>query len=238
MKILVINPNSTSSMTELIGTEARQAATADTVIVAVNPSEGPPAIQGALDGENALPHLIALFDRKLGEDQFDAEIVACFDDTGLWELKKRSTIPVVGIGEAAFHAAMLLGERFTVVTTLGVAVPVIKQNIVQQGIMSRCAAVRASEIPVLELEADPHSSRKRIAAEISEALQSEQCDAVVLGCAGMADIASSLQQDFSIPVIDGVKAAVGLCEMLYRLEPQVPSGSSTGPTPSVGPVSG
>ena len=204
-------------MTELVAREARSSASVDTEIIAVNPIDSPPAIQGPKDGDAALPYLIELFDEKLSEDDFDAVIIACFDDTGLWQLKKRTHTPVIGIGEAGFHAAMLFGERFTVVTTLPISVPVIEKNIFQQGISSRCATVRASNIPVLELEADPKASMKRIAEEIEEAVENDQCDAIILGCAGMADIAKKLQSKFNLPIIDGVKTAVIMSEMLANI---------------------
>ena len=218
MKILIINPNTTASMTELIGEEARLAASEQTEIVAINPLNGPPAIQGAADGDAALPHLIELFDRQVATGEYDAVIIACFDDTGLWQLKERSGLPVIGIGEAGFHAAMLLGKRFSVVTTLPVSVPVIEENIADQGISARCAKVRATEIPVLELEANRGASFLRISQEIGAALTEDRCDSIVLGCAGMTDIAEELQKKFKIPIIDGVKAAVGLCEMLYKVD--------------------
>ncbi len=216
MKILVINPNSTASMTELIGEEARSVATGGTDIVAVNPVNSPPAIQGPADGKAALPHLMEVFDHELATADFDAVIVACFDDTGLWQLKARAAIPVIGIGEAGFHAAMLAGERFSVVTTLPVSVPVIEQNIADQGMSTRCVKVRATEIPVLGLEIDPDGSVARISQEIEAALIEDKCNAIVLGCAGMADISGALQAKFEVPIIDGVKIAVGFCETLHK----------------------
>lgn len=220
MKILIINPNSTASMTELVSMEAQSVAAERTEIVAVNPTDSPPAIQGADDGEAALPHLIDLFDKQIAEHDFDAVVIACFDDTGLWELKGRADIPVVGIGEAGFHAAMLFGLRFAVITTLPVSVPVIKGNIERQGMLERCAEVRATNIPVLELEAKPEASVVRISEEIDAALSTGHCDAIVLGCAGMADIAEQLQSKYTVPIVDGVKAAIGLCETLHKVQPR------------------
>lgn len=214
MRILVINPNSTAEMTERIGSEARLAARPSTEVVAVNPAGSPPAIQGRTDGEAALPHLYACFDETTKDGDFDAVIIACFDDTGLWTLKQKSRCPVVGIGEAAYFAAMLLAQRFSVVTTLPVSIPVLEDNLRDYGFWSRVAKVRAANIPVLDLEASKAGPRDQIAAEIEVALAEDQCDAVVLGCAGMADIAEDLQASFSVSIIDGVKAAVGLCEML------------------------
>lgn len=220
MKILIINPNSTSSMTELVAMEAKSVAEDHTEVIAVNPTGSPPAIQGADDGEAALPHLYELFDQQIAEHDFDAVVIACFDDTGLWELKERAGIPVVGIGEAGFHAAMLFGTRFTVVTTLPASVPVIEGNIKRQGMRERCAEVRATNIPVLELEAKPEASVTRISEEIDAALSNGKCDTIVLGCAGMADIAEQLQSKYDVPIVDGVKAAIGLCETLHKVQPK------------------
>ena len=94
MRILIINPNTTASMTEAIGIAAAKAASTGTTILAVNPEDGPASIQGPEDGEAALPGLFVVFDRYMkGDDRFDAVIVACFDDTGLTELRARSKVP-------------------------------------------------------------------------------------------------------------------------------------------------
>lgn len=215
MHILVINPNSTASMTRSIEEAAKAAAGSETQVTAVNPPDTPPAIQGAEDGAAALPGLFRLFDAEVVEKGgYDACVIACFDDTGLMALKRRSPIPVIGIGEAAFHAAMLAGEHFSVVTTLGVSIPVIEANIAAYGFAARCRKVRASEVPVLALEADPETSRNAIAAEIAAAVSADKPDAIVLGCAGMADLALTLSDRFELPVIDGVAAAIAFAEAL------------------------
>jgi allantoin racemase len=216
MRILVINPNTTASMTEKIGIAASEVAGAGTEIVARNPETGPASIQGPEDGEAALPGLFAEIDKANGED-FDAVIIACFDDTGLYEARKRTTRPVIGIGEAGFHAATLIAGRFSVVTTLSVSVPVIEDNIVTYGFDKRCVRVRASEVPVLELERPGSDACQTISLEIATALKDDGVDAIVLGCAGMADLAHQLGLEHGVPVIDGVAAAVKLAEMLHAL---------------------
>jgi allantoin racemase len=215
MDILVINPNSTAAMTRSIGAAARRVAAPGTTITAVNPEGGPAAIQGPEDGAAALPGLFALFDREaLQGGGYDGVIIACFDDTGLRALKRRSPVPVLGIGEAAFHAALLVSERFSVVTTLAVSVPVIEQNLTLYGLAARCASVRAAGVPVLDLEQAPQAASEEIAAEIERAVAEDGCDAVVLGCAGMADLAEDMTERFGLPVIDGVAAAIVFCEAL------------------------
>lgn len=211
MDILVINPNTTASMTASIGVAAKEAAAGGTEIIAVNPVDGPKSIQGPEDGEAALPGLFKIFNEK--SDAHDAVIIACFDDTGLMELRARANMPVIGIGEAAFHIAMLLGSKFSVVTTLDVSVPVIQENLKNYGFAQRCVKVRASGIPVLDLETESDAVQTVLRAEIERAFNEDQIDCVVLGCAGMAKMAAELTAEFGKPVIDGVQAAVQLCEL-------------------------
>lgn len=223
MRLSVINPNSTAAMTRAIAAAARAAAAPATVIRAVEPAENPPAIQGPEDGEAALPGLFRVF----GEERAggaEAAVIACFDDTGLWELRATAGIPVIGIGEAAYMAAMLAGARFSVVTTLAVSIPVLEENIERYGFAGRCARVRASGVPVLELEADPEGSAERVAAEIARAVAEDGIDAVVLGCAGMADLAARMADRFGLPVLEGVSAAVRLAESLRGLPGMAPHG--------------
>ncbi len=215
--ILVINPNTTASMTDKIGEAARAAARPGTRITAINPPDGPAAIQGADDGAAALPGLFALVDREMASGvQYDALIIACFDDTGLWELKERCDIPVLGIGEAAYHTAALHAERFSVVTTLAVSVPVLEANLHKTGLSDRCARVRASDVPVLHLEDPGSGADDKIRSEIGKALSTDGVGAIALGCAGMAALAEDLSTEFKVPVIDGVASAVALAEVLVR----------------------
>lgn len=217
MRLLIINPNTTASMTEKVGLAAEQVAAAGTEIVARNPVTGPASIQGAEDGEAALPGLFLEIDRATAEGGFDAIIIACFDDTGLYAARKRTSVPVIGIGEAAYHYAMLVAERFSVVTTLSVSIPVIQENIMRYGLSARCGKVRASNVPVLELEQPGSAACETISDEIANALLHDGSDAIVLGCAGMADLAALLSARHRVPVVDGVAAAVKLAEGLVAL---------------------
>lgn len=213
--ILVVNPNTTASMTAKIGEAARAAAGTLTRISTANPEFGPAAIQGPEDGAAALPGLIALVDQSLATDpSIDAIIIACFDDTGLWELKARLRVPVLGIGEAAYHVAALAALKYSVVTTLSVSVPVLEDNLQRMGFAGRCVRVRASEVPVLALEDLAGRGAATVRAEVARALKEDCIGAVALGCAGMAGLATELTNEFGVPVIDGVASAVGLAELL------------------------
>jgi allantoin racemase len=216
VEILVVNPNTTASMTEKIGAAARAAAGPGTRITAVSPATGPESIEGYYDEALAVPGLLVEIAR--GEVRGVAgHVIACFDDTGLDAARVLARAPVVGIGEAAFHAASLVAGRFSVVTTLGRSVPAIEHNLTRYGLATRCARVRAAEVPVLALEDPGGDARARIEAEIDAAKREDRAEAIVLGCAGMADLAATLSVRHGLPVVDGVAAAVVLVEALVRL---------------------
>lgn len=213
MRLLVINPNATRSMTAKIAAAARAAVPAGVTVEAATNTAGPPSIQGPADGALAVPGVLALVASAVA----DAIVIACFDDTALTEARALSAVPVIGIGEAAFHAAMMLGARFSVVTTLSVSVPVIEANLAAYGLAGACIRVRASEVPVLDLEQPGSAAEARVAAEIARALAEDGARAIVLGCAGMADLAARLQARHGVPVIDGVAAASGMACVLAGL---------------------
>ena len=210
MRLCFINPNSTVSMTAKIASAARAAASPGTEIIALTSSTGPASIQGREDGDAAVPGLLALIADHA--DAMDAFVIACFDDTGLFEARRLTHKTVIGIGEAAFLAAREGERRFSVVTTLSVSIPVIAANIEAYGFAKDCITVRASEVPVLELEREGSAARETVATEIARALAQDRPDAIVLGCAGMADLAQDYAARFGLPVIDGVVSAVRLLE--------------------------
>jgi allantoin racemase len=213
MRLLIINPNATVSMTDKIAAAARLAVPAGVEVVAVTNRAGPPSIQGPEDGAAAAPGLLAL----VAGAQADAIVIACFDDTALAEARALATVPVIGIGEAAFHAAMMLGARYSVVTTLSVSVPVIEANLAAYGLAGSCLNVRASEVPVLDLERPGSAAEAKVSAEIDRALAEDGARVIVLGCAGMADLAARLSVRHGVPVIDGVAAACGMACVLAGL---------------------
>jgi allantoin racemase len=216
MNILVINPNTTSAMTDAIRRAAERVAAPGTRIVAVNPASGPESIEGFYDEALAVPGLLAEIAR--GErGGIDAHVIACFDDTGLEAARALARAPVIGIGEAAFHVASLIAGRFSVVTTLSRSIPAIEQNLIKYGLATRCGRVRASEVPVLALERREADACRRIDAEIEAARRDDRAEAIVLGCAGMVDLAAELATRHALPVVDGVTAAVLLVESLVRL---------------------
>jgi allantoin racemase len=215
MKIAVINPNTTASMTATIADAARRVAHADTEILAITSSMGPVSIEGYYDEVFAIPGLLVEIARAEREGA-DAIVIACFDDTGLDAARALASIPVIGICEAAVSTTAFIAQRFSIVTTMERSRLPVEHLVHRYGMGSRCK-VRAADVPVLSLE-DPNSNaRDRLRSEISAALKDDKAEAIVLGCAGMADLTAALRLEFGVPVVDGVAAAVKQAESLVAL---------------------
>lgn len=213
MRILVVNPNTTASMTAQIRLAAEAAAGPGTVVECLNPAMGPASIEGYYDEAFAVPGLIA--EMIAGEQRgADAAVIACFDDTGLDAARTAVRIPVVGICEAALAAAGMLATRISVVTTLTRSIAPVEGLVRRYGFSER-ARVHAVDIPVLGLEEDGADALLREA--VRDAIAADRSDAVVLGCAGMARLAAEFTTEFGMPVIDGVAAGVRFAEGLAAL---------------------
>ena len=216
MRIKIINPNTTWSMTEKIGACARSVARPGTEIVAVNPAMGPASIESHYDEALAVPGLLQ--EIAAGEREgVDGYVIACFGDPGLQAARELARGPVVGIAQAAMHVASLVGTRFSVVTTLARTIGQARHLAEAYGMQRFCANVRACEIPVLELEAPGSKARERIVDECRRALAEDGSDTIVLGCAGMADLCAHIGQVLGVPVVDGVAAGTQLVESLVNL---------------------
>ncbi|MEI5672760.1 MULTISPECIES: aspartate/glutamate racemase family protein [unclassified Nocardioides] len=215
MRILVVNPNTTASMTALIEECARAVAGPGVSVDAVNPATGPVSIESHYDDALAVPGLLA--EIAAGEDQgYDGYVIACFGDPGLLAARELATGPVVGIAEAAMRTASYLGRSFSVVTTLARTVGHTRDLTHAYGVAAQCAGVHACEIPVVELETDP-LARATVLAACEAALARDGSDVLVLGCAGMADLADRVSRELGVPVVDGVVAATLEVEKLVRL---------------------
>ncbi len=208
MDILLINPNSTASMTTGIEKAARAAALPETVVKAVNPEGTPPAIEGYADDALAVPAVLALAEAEA--ERWDAMIIACHGDPGLNALRERLVNP--GIGEASFLTACAVGRRFSVLSLLPRLIPKKRDQVGRAGLSDRLASIRALGVGAVESYQGRDRLMDRYRAEGQAAVREDGADCLVLGCAGMVGVAEVLQRDLGIPVVDPVVAAVKLAE--------------------------
>jgi allantoin racemase len=216
MKLLLVNPNTSAAMTAGIGAAARAVAAAGTEIVARQPSFGPASIEGHFDDAFGAAGVAEQVHLAAGEG-FDAVVIACFGDPGLDAAREATSAPVLGIAEAAFHAASFLATGFSVVTTMERTCVIAERLLLRYGFERSCRGIHGTEIPVLALESCDADTVAQIEAAAREALHRDRSGAIVLGCAGMAALCRELQGRLGVPVIDGVAAAVKFAEALAGL---------------------
>lgn len=215
MRILVVNVNTTESMTESIGREAAAVAAPGTEIVPLTPLFGAESVEG--NYESYLAAVAVMETVKAYPEPFDAVIQAGYGEHGREGLQELLDVPVVDITEAAASTAMYLGHKYSVVTTLDRTVPLIEDRLKLAGLTDRCASVRASGMSVLELESDPDGAVQAILDQSLRAVRDDHAEVICLGCGGMAGLTAKVAERTGVPVVDGVAAAVTIAESLVRL---------------------
>lgn len=216
MRILLINPNTSQGMTDAIAGAARAVAASGTEIVAVQPSFGPVSIESHFD-ETIGAAGVAEQVRLSREWRPDAVVVACFGDPGLDAARELTDAPVLGIAEAAFHAASMLATGFSVVTTMSRTCIMAERLVQRYGMAHQCRGIHGTDIPVLNLECCDERTLLQIEDAARAAISQDRSGAIVLGCAGMAPLCAELSQRLGVPVIDGVSVAVKFAESLASL---------------------
>ena len=215
MKLLLVNPNTTASMTDKMRDAAYAVTSAGTEIIAVTSEYGPRSIEGYYDEALSIP---AMLDAVKAHPDASGVVVGCFDDTGVDAARCVTSAPVIGICQAAMQVASVVSGSFTVITHAEPLRTGAREHLVRRyGHVDLCRRVRASEIPVLALEDPASGARDRLCCEMRRALDEDGCEAIVLGCAGMVDMARSLSEELGVPVVEGVTAAVKIVEGLAVL---------------------
>lgn len=218
MHIRIINPNTTSAMTRIIGAAAEKVASPGTRITATQPVNGPVSIESHFDEAiSAVGVVEEVLAGERGDTPVDAYVIACFGDPGLLAARELTRAPVIGIAEAAFHVATMISTRFSIVTTLGRTGIIAEHLLESYGFSHHCRKVRAAEIPVLDLENNAELAQQRLVEECLRAKEEDNIGAIVLGCGGMANLTDYLTEAVGLPVVEGVTAAVKMAEALVGL---------------------
>jgi allantoin racemase len=209
MKIMVINPNTSESMTNHIRTELNRIKRSDVELTVVCPDKGPETIECAYDEAYAIPPTLELV-KKANQEGYDAVILACFADPGLEASKEVSEIPVIGIEEAALHLAALLGARFSIMTPRRQRIPNRKEHVHMRGMDHFMASVRSLDLSVAETDTDPKRTKKRVIEVARAAVEEDGAEVIILGCAGM-------EARLGVKILDPTTVALKLAEAMVDL---------------------
>ena len=200
LRLLIVNPNTSASVTGWLAEEARRVAGDHLAVTAVNAPSGLAAIQTPDELLQAAQVVVATIEAYADAD---AAIIAAFGDPGLAEARARLKIPVIGLGEAGLRAAAN-GRRFSIVT-LGEAMrTALVQRVQSLGLEDRLAEIRILPTPIPDMIAN----RKAHYDALADAIRACAGDAVLLGGAPLAGLGTKMTEETGATVLDGVEASV------------------------------
>jgi allantoin racemase len=217
MRLLLINPNISESVSELIRSEAQRSAAPGTEVEVLTAPFGVAYIETrfeAVIGAYAVAQLAAEHHAR-----FDAIVVAAFGDPGLAGLREVSPVPVTGLTEAALASAHLLGHRFSIIAISQRIQAWYRETVESYGMVDRLASIRALDRPLSSIGGvqDEHAQALKALAE--RAVREDGAEVIVLAGAPLAGLARSLQGQLPVPVVDGVSSAVRHAQSLVALQP-------------------
>jgi allantoin racemase len=212
-RLALINPNTSEHHTAEMADVASAALPAGTEVRALTAPRGPGSIETAAEEVIAAAEVLELV---RGHGDVDAYLVACFSDPAVEAAREITTAPVVGIGEAAYRAVLMLARRFAVITTLARGVPDIENGMDRLGVRQGCVGVLPLGIPVTEQGAGFGATNETIATAGSRAVQELGAEALVLACGGMAQAEAVVRERVGVPATNGVAFGALLAFALWK----------------------
>jgi len=210
-RVLVLNPNSSTKVTEHLRSFLETIKSADTQLKVVNIQEGPTSIESHYDIALAVPEIIKIVSEMY--EEFDSVFLACFADPGLEVLREILDKPVIGAMESSIYVACMLGERFSIIAINQERAKAKWRYVRSLGLEERMVSVEAIDMSVLEMEENPSKTIKK-AVEAAMIAKSKGADVVILGCASMAGYSKIIQEKAEVCVIDPIMIGYRLTEAL------------------------
>ncbi len=206
MRILLLNPNTSASVTALVADRVAAVAGDAATFVPVTARFGATYIASraalAIAGHAALDAFAE------HGDGCDAVFIACFGDPGLLALREVSPVPVVGMLEASCLEAQRTAGRYAIVTGGALWKSMLEEIVAGFGLGDGLAGIRTVERTGGEIAKDPEGALSMLASACRECVEKDRAEAVILGGAALAGLAARLQPQVSVPVICSVEAGI------------------------------
>jgi allantoin racemase len=154
------------------------------------------------------------------EEGYDAVVMDTVSDSGLYALRSRLSIPVVGPGLVSYCVAAMLGKKFSIVTMWDKWVHLYEKNLDTYRLWSKCASVRAVNIPpdVEALFAGKEQEMfEKLTAEARRAIAEDGADVILLGSTTMHQAGRYMNDNLPVPVINPGPVAIKLAEAFVQL---------------------
>jgi Asp/Glu/hydantoin racemase len=218
VKILLLNPNTTTAVTDLLYAAGTKVASPGTELVVATAERGVPYI--ATRAEAQIGGAIALEMLAAADASVDAAIIAAFGDPGLFGARELFDIPVVGLAEAAMLTACMLGRRFSIVTFARALGPWYQECVAMHGLEARCAGIRALDGTFQSISDVQAEKEDMLVTLANRAVEQDGADVVILSGAPLAGLADKVSHRIPVPVLDPTAAAVRQAETLAVLKPR------------------
>jgi allantoin racemase len=215
MRLLLINPNTTQSMTDKVVASARTFASPGTELVGATGRFGAAYVASRAAFAVAAHAALDAWAHATQTERFDAVVIACFGDPGLEALREIAPAPVVGMADAAVKIAAAGGARFGIVTGGERWGPMLEEFVAARRLSAQLAGVETVAPTGADIARDPDGSLALLAAACGRAA-ARGAQAVILGGAGLAGLTPRLQPMVDVALIDGVEAAVRTAEAAAR----------------------
>jgi allantoin racemase len=153
------------------------------------------------------------------EEGYDAIILACGGDPGLFGIFESVNIPVIGPGTTARHVCSLISHKFTLLTTgrKGSVYQIMEHENPQK--LGRWVSTRTIGLSVVDVRERPEEAYQNTLKEAKSAMAEEGADAFTFGCMSMAflDFDKRLEKELGVPFVNPAKVSVRMAEMCIDL---------------------
>ena len=151
----------------------------------------------------------------------DAFIVISFEDIGVDTIRKITSKPIIGLGEASFYTANIIANKFSVITNLSHSHEALKNNLIKYDMDHKCVSIKSIEVPVLDMDTMSKSNLIKLDNEIQRTITEDGPEAIIITSPGIYNLSKNLSKKFNIPIIEGVTAATALIENFAKLDLQI-----------------
>ena len=230
MRLLLINPNISDNVSELILAEARRSASPDTALTIRTAEFGVAYIETRFEAMvGAYATALQAARHHAGHD---AVIVAAFGDPGLGALREVLPVPVLGLTESALASACLLGHRFSIIAISQRIQAWYREVVEANGLIGRLASIRALDRPLADIGKVQQDHVAHLKQLCESAVERDGAEVIILAGAPLAGLARALHDQLPVPVVDGVSSAVRHAESLVGLRPGRASQGGYAPPPA------
>jgi Asp/Glu/hydantoin racemase len=230
MRILLLNPNTTESLTQRMAAAGRAVAAPGTALIPVTAPRGMPYLSSRAEAQIGGAIVLEMLAERHREG--DAAIVAAFGDPGLLAARELFDIPVIGVSEAAMLTACMLGRRFLIIAVAGALGAWYEDCIDMYGLRARCAGVRALEGGFGSISDVQEEKESQLLDLAIKGIAETRADVLIPGGAPLAGMIDKIRSKLPVPVVDPVRAAVKMSEALIALKPvKATAGAFRRPAP-------